>query len=221
MSIKHFGMIPPLDPSEMISRYFSLGDLTQTNTGLDNTPNEAEYKNVRWLASTLDDLYDSVGPFNVISAFRSSAVQQALKESGAPTGTGKKSFHEAGMAADLYPTTMSLDEFFGKILASDWVHALGEISIKPSQNAIHISLPTTTTVGKVMTLNELGQYVRLTADEIADYAKPYLEAIVAVAEEAGEAAIEAAKKPATRIAIVGLFALVAGWFFLRSPKTAR
>lgn len=193
-----FGYFGPLDPTEPLSNRFTLADLTVTNSGLPNMPeaDSQEYTNLKWLAGVLDELWDSIGPFQIISGFRSPELQEKLRAAGEPTAA-KRSFHEAGMAVDIYPSNMSIDEFFGKILASDWKEKLGEISIKPTQNTLHLSLPTEKTQGVIMALNQAGAYVRLTAEEIADYAAPYLEAAV-------EMVSEVAKKPATKIAFVAL-----------------
>lgn len=193
----------PLDKDEMLSKYWTLADLTKTSTGLDNMPPEAEYKNLKWLARTLDDLYDQIGPFNILSAFRTHAVQEALADAGEPASTSRKSFHEAGMAVDIYPTTMSLEEYFGKIAASDeWKTKLGEIIIKPPQKTIHLSLATPAYQGVFKALNSAGVYASLTADQVADYARPYLEYIVQTAEDIGTTITENKNK----IMIVGSLA---------------
>lgn len=153
---------------------YKLKDLTITNYDLPNMPNEAELKNLIWLAKTLTKLEEDIGSFGIVSAYRSYQVQNAvLGHSPTATVNRKKSFHEAGMAVDLYPHTMSIDAFFGKILASDyWYENLGEISIKPSQNAIHLSLPTARIKSKAMIL-ENGSYRNLSQAEIDSYKEGY------------------------------------------------
>lgn len=165
-----------MDKNMTLYGKYRLKDLTITNYDLPNMPNEAELKNLKWLAKVLTDLENDIGPFTIISAFRSYQVQNAvLGHSPTAQVNRNKSFHEAGMAVDLWPTTQTIEAFFGKILASDyWPENLGEISIKPSQNAIHLSLPTTRLKNKPMIL-EGGSYRKLTQNEIEEYRKPYMQ----------------------------------------------
>ena len=153
---------------------YKLKDLTVTKTGLPNLPNEAELKNLKWLARRLSELENQIGHFGIISAFRSYQVQnQVLGHDPYTQVNRKKSFHEAGMAADIYPIGQTIDAFFGKMLADeDILNSWGEVSIKPSQNAIHIGLPTDRLKGKAMIL-ENGRYRDLSASEIEFYASPY------------------------------------------------
>jgi hypothetical protein len=151
---------------------YTLADLTITNTGLPNMPTEdQEIQNLTWLAKVLGQLEDSIGPFTLISAFRSPAVQQDV--GAGAVAAGKKSFHEVGLAADIYPTTMTLDDYFGKILDSEWRQKLGEIIYKKSQNTIHIGLPTSAIRGKIMFREANGTYRLMTQDEIDQLAGPH------------------------------------------------
>lgn len=156
---------------------YKLDDLTITNAPYPNTPTDSELKNIKWLADTLLELEHDIGPFQLISAFRCGIVQNWVK--GFPLDLlppkRSKSFHEAGMAADIFPTTMTIQDYFGKILASEkWKSKLGEIALKPSQNTLHISLPTETKVGLAMVMDEAGNYIKIAADEIEAWAKPFL-----------------------------------------------
>ena len=211
--VKNMGSVfNPYD--EMLSNHFSLADMTITNTGIDNTPTDADKKNLRWTAGVLDKIYDQIGPFRIASAYRSEAVQNRLRELGYPTAE-KKSFHEVGMGADIVPLNMDLNEFFNKLLAQ-FKDRLGEIALKDveGQQAIHLSMPTATTIGKVLTLDDTGKYVAMAASEIEDR----INSVIASIEEYGGQFISSAssmpfKKPlvfwgAIGLTIIGVFALM-------------
>ena len=161
-----------MDINTVLYGKYKLKDLTPTNYDLPNLPNDAELKNLIWLAKVLTKLENDLGPFGIISAFRSYQVQNAvLGYSPNQNVNRKKSFHEAGMAVDLFPHTTDFTTYFGKILGSDyWVENLGEIAIKPSQKAIHLSLPTKSIKSRLLIL-ENGKYRNLTQTEIDKYKK--------------------------------------------------
>jgi hypothetical protein len=184
MGFKFLGDAGGGDPQ--ISKYFTLSQLTVTNTGADNTPDASSLTNLNQLGQLLDLLYDTIGPFNVISAFRSKAVEDALSASGQPTAeaaAGHISFHEVGLAADIYPTNMSLDEYWGKMMAALgtadtpgplW-NQMSEMAYKPTQGSIHVAGAVDYRNNNVvLALNSSGTYASLTADEIDQYAGPYL-----------------------------------------------
>jgi hypothetical protein len=79
-----------------LSEHFSLAELTVTNTGLDNSPDESQEANLIILAAFLEKvrhvLHDQ--PVTIDSAFRSAAVNAAV--GGVPD-----SAHALGYAADL------------------------------------------------------------------------------------------------------------------------
>lgn len=161
-----------IKPDMTLYGKYRLKDLTITNTGLPNLPTtEQEFQNLVWLAKVLIQLEDSIGPFTVISAYRSAAVQDDV--GAGAVAAGKKSFHELGLAGDIYPTTMSLDAYFGKILNSEWRQKLGEIIYKKSQNTIHISMPTSKIQGKLMFREPNGVYRLMTDAEIDELSGPY------------------------------------------------
>jgi hypothetical protein len=156
------------DPEKQLTKNFRVKNFLVTNTGLSNHPTEAYYKNiVNILAPTMQRLYDEIGPFNVLSAFRSKEVNDAVAESKSPT----LSFHEVGLAVDIYPTTMNIETYFGKILNSPyWMGALYEIFLKPPQNAIHLSVSVDNRKGLVKIMNEeKTSYVAATVDQIQKY----------------------------------------------------
>lgn len=171
----------PLD--EPLNDKYTLRDLTITNTGLPNMPTDAEKANLRWLANTLVELEKDLGAFNILSAFRTAAVHNKITGQSTFPPVRKKSFHEAGMAVDLYPTTKSIGEFYGHIFTTGWNEKLGEIAIKPTQNAIHLSLPTDKLRNKPLIMDEAGKYISMTMDEITrDYINPFVEMVSQASE---------------------------------------
>lgn len=165
--------------SDFLSKRFTLRDLTKTDQKTANMPNEAQLANLKKLAQVLDYLYDKVGPFQVISAFRSQATQDALKAGGAGDVSAQmaatNSLHSTGEAADIYPTTMSLEAYFVRLFALPEVkERLGQIVIKERQNALHISTPTGRFPAGTPMKDVPGVgYVRLTIDEINDWMDEY------------------------------------------------
>lgn len=184
-----------VNPATNLSFSYSVADLSPTKTGLPNLPEEGslELRNLGWTAEMLEALKYDVGPFDVISAFRTHEVQNALTYAGEPTNPDRKSFHEAGLAVDIFPTTMTLETFYGKLAAlvgspenpGAWFGRLSEIAYKPKQNSIHLALAVEGSRQNVfLSLNSIGKYAALTADEIADFASPFLNAVSDVAAAA-------------------------------------
>lgn len=166
-----------------LSNQFILRDLTLTNQSLTmpNLPTTPyDFDNLKLLAQTLEYLQANIGPFQILSAYRTKELQDKLTAEGEPTGSGVKSFHEVGRGVDIYPTTMSIDEYFGRILANpDLKDQFAEIAIKPSQNALHlaINVPGDVRTPKVTGLNPLGVYARLSVDEITAYIAPFMDSV--------------------------------------------
>ncbi len=85
-----------------LSEHFTLGELTKTNTGIDNVPNEEQVNNLKRLCTWLERLRkkwnDCYGegddPLIVNSAFRSVAVNRKV-------GGATNSNHLSGCAADI------------------------------------------------------------------------------------------------------------------------
>ncbi len=85
-----------------LSEHFTLGELTKTNTGIDNVPNEEQVNNLKRLCSWLERLrkkwndYYGEGddPLIINSAFRSVAVNRKV-------GGATNSNHLSGCAADI------------------------------------------------------------------------------------------------------------------------
>ena len=85
-----------------LSEHFSLAELTKTNTGIENVPNEAQVENLkrlcRWLERLRKRWNDKYGdgddPIIINSGFRSAAVNKAV--GGVPTSN-----HLTGCAVDI------------------------------------------------------------------------------------------------------------------------
>lgn len=183
----HFG---DYDPDEQLSAHFTLRDLTVTNAPPDqypNIPDEAQLANLRILAKALEVVYTKVGPFRIASAFRSQAVQNWIIHGGAGSTAAAMavsvSYHTLGIAADVTPESLSVEEFFTRCYAIEAVRAvLGQIVNKAEggQQSVHLSLPTDKfPEGTLMRVGEGGQYYRLTGNEISDYLENYPVTITA------------------------------------------
>jgi len=79
-----------------LGKYFTLGELTQTSTGLVNPPNQDEIANLKLLVkNVLDPVREEFGDLiHIESGYRSPLVNRAVK--GSTT-----SAHMKGMAADI------------------------------------------------------------------------------------------------------------------------
>ena len=79
----------------MITEHFSMAELTTTNTGLPNKPDNTALDNLYRLALTLEKIRVLLGgaPMTITSAYRSPGVNK--KVGGSPT-----SAHLSGLAAD-------------------------------------------------------------------------------------------------------------------------
>lgn len=155
--------------AETYSKYFSLNDLTRTDTGMINKPTSADLPKLKQLGKTLDTLYEKVGPFKIISAYRAPAVQTALKTGGNVQAV-KKSFHSTGEAADIMPVNQSVQDYFAKITATPEIRNLfGGYAIK--NTVIHFDTNKATRMGVPMWVDKAGNYIRFTADQITDIIK--------------------------------------------------
>lgn len=171
------------DPNAQLSTHYTLADFTKTNQALSepNLPAEAyQFENLTYLADTKERLDHEIGPSEILSGFRTKELQNALTASGEPTGSGSMSFHETGRGIDIFPTTMSIADYFGRILANENLKSqFAEIAIKPSQNAIHlaINVPGDIREPKITGLTSEGIYARLNLDEIANYIAPFMNSL--------------------------------------------
>ena len=117
-----------------LSEHFSLEELTHTDhREFDNTPNEAELKNIQRLAEFLEQIKTVLGgkPIMVNSAFRSKQVNDAV-------GSKDTSQHRIGCAADIRVPAMTPDEVVKAIIASDLGY---DQVIREFDRWTHISIP--------------------------------------------------------------------------------
>jgi hypothetical protein len=171
--------------SDHLSPRFTLQDLTVTSAKLPNFPDAAALANLKKLAALLELLYSRIGPFKIISAYRSPEVQAWIKSGGSGAVSAQMaattSLHSTGEAADIQPTSMPLEEFYVKLFANPAIREkCGQIVNKKEggQNTIHLSIPNPKfPTGTPMRVGEDGQYYRLTADEIQGWIKRYPGAV--------------------------------------------
>jgi putative chitinase len=119
-----------------LSEHFTLDELTHTDhREFDNTPNEAETANLQRLALFLEQVKEVLGgkPIMVNSAFRSSAVNQAV-------GSKESSQHRIGCAADIRVPGMTPDEVVKAVIASGIGY---DQVIREFDRWTHISVPNT------------------------------------------------------------------------------
>jgi len=119
-----------------LSVHFTLDELTHTDhREFDNTPNATETANLIRLAGLLEDVKILLGgkPIMVNSAFRSSAVNQAV-------GSKESSQHRIGCAADIRVPGMTPDEVVKAVIASDIGY---DQIIREFDRWTHISIPNT------------------------------------------------------------------------------
>ena len=117
-----------------LTEHFTLEELTHTDhREFDNTPNEAELKNIQRLAEFLEQVQTVLGgkPIMVNSAFRSKQVNDAV-------GSKDTSQHRIGCAADIRVPAMTPDEVVKAIIASDLGY---DQVIREFDRWTHISIP--------------------------------------------------------------------------------
>ena len=117
-----------------LSQHFTLEELTFTDhRELDNTPNDAELKNLVRLAEFLEEVKKVLGgkPVMINSAFRSKAVNDAV-------GSKDTSQHRIGCAADLRIPGMTPDQVFRAVIASNLQF---DQVIREFDRWTHISIP--------------------------------------------------------------------------------
>ena len=116
--------------SDQVSPHFTLVELTRTETGLANVPDDEQGANlVRLADEILEPMRALLGPLKVNSGFRSQAVNDAIH--GA-----RNSQHMKGQAADLVPMNQTLEFSF------QWIKAttipFDQLIIEPSW--LHVSV---------------------------------------------------------------------------------
>ena len=91
-----------MDKQTYLSEHFTLGELTKTNTGIENVPNEEQVNNLKRLCGWLEQLRrrwhniygDGDDPIIINNGFRSKEVNKAV--GGVPTSN-----HLTGCAVDI------------------------------------------------------------------------------------------------------------------------
>jgi len=97
-----------------LTEHFSLEELTVTSSGLDNTPNDEQLKNLETLANDLDIVRAICGdkPIKISSGFRSKAVNDHV-------GGAHNSAHLDGLAADITIHGMTNDDICSALFHSN------------------------------------------------------------------------------------------------------
>jgi uncharacterized protein YcbK (DUF882 family) len=119
-----------------ITEHFTLEELTHTDhREFDNTPNEAESKNLERLALLLEHVKEILGgkPIMINSAFRCKQVNDAV-------GSKDTSQHRIGCAADIRVPGMTPDEVVKAVIASGIGY---DQIIREFDRWTHISVPNT------------------------------------------------------------------------------
>lgn len=117
-----------------LTEHFSLEELTHTDhREFENTPNEAEFANLKRLSAFLEEVKTILGgkPIMVNSAFRSKQVNDAV-------GSKDSSQHRVGCAADIRVPAMTPDQVVQAIIASDLGY---DQVIREFDRWTHISIP--------------------------------------------------------------------------------
>ena len=117
-----------------LSKNFTLEELTVTNTGASNVPNEEQKRKLLYLATyLLQPIRDKFGKIHVNSGFRSEFVNEKI-------GGSKTSQHMEAEAADFKPEAADIMDVF-KWCRENLV--FGQIIFEHKGGAwwIHISLP--------------------------------------------------------------------------------
>jgi len=205
---------------QKISKYFTWRDLTKTEQGTANIPNDAAQVQIKKLAALLDRIRDDLGPMTVISAFRSEETQAKLKAAGEPAAA--KSFHELGMAADIVSGSDDLYTYWLKIVKLPWAKSgLGEIILKTPQNAVHLSLPAPPrTVFKLMEQDVAKNYKAVSAERLAQIERNYGRTAGSIVASLPQGV----KRPTTWLMAGGVVAALAALFLFmrrREPVSAK
>ncbi|EMN90471.1 D-Ala-D-Ala carboxypeptidase family metallohydrolase [Leptospira weilii] len=119
-----------------LSKNFTIKQLTVTQTGLENNPDEKSIESLKRLCETiLEPLYESVGlPISVSSGYRSPTINRKIK--GSPT-----SQHTKGQAADFGIKGMSKSDICKKILELDLpFHQLINEGTVSGATWVHVSI---------------------------------------------------------------------------------
>lgn len=121
-----------------ISQNFTLEEMTFSQTaarmGIDNTPPQEVFRNLKRLCALLEDVRDAcAAPIRISSGYRSPDVNRAV-------GGARNSQHALGCAADFTAHGMTIDEVIQIIIEADLPF---DQLIREFNSWIHISVPNT------------------------------------------------------------------------------
>jgi hypothetical protein len=119
-----------------LTEHFTLEELTHTDhREYDNTPNDAELKNLKRLAEFLEEVKTVLGgrPIMVNSAFRSKQVNDAV-------GSSDRSQHRLATAVDFRVPELTPDQVVKAIIASNLGY---DQVIREFDRWTHLSIPNT------------------------------------------------------------------------------
>ena len=135
-----------------LSTNFTKKELTKTDTGIPNNPNETETSFLKILAVfLLQPIRDKWGKLTMLSGFRCVAVNAAV--GGSPTGQ-----HPLGQAGDFTPEEADFVDVYEWIVNKSGLH-FGSCIIYPDRNFIHISLPRTNKGDNQALIHYEGEYL--------------------------------------------------------------
>jgi hypothetical protein len=169
----------PGDPNQLLSKYFTLAQLTVTSLPNPNLPvDQTSFNNLKQTASLLDAIQDNVGPFTIASCYRSPENQLALSSgaqgaaSAAMAAHAKKSYHVQGLACDLTPANgMTPTQFAQACYQNPSVAALMGQCVDKSeggQTSLHVSVQTSQfPTCTPMYVGPDGQYYRMSPTQIS------------------------------------------------------
>lgn len=133
-----------------LGKYFTLEELTVTNSSHDNTPNRSQILSLSELVeNVLDPVREKIGiPIKINSGFRSIAVNNAI-------GGAKTSQHTKGEAADL---DCSDNKLLFEIIKDNFV--FDQLINENNYSWIHVSYKSQGNRGDVLEFKN-GKYVKL------------------------------------------------------------
>jgi LAS superfamily LD-carboxypeptidase LdcB len=227
----------PPDPSTLMSKYFTLAQLTVTSLPNPNLPvDQVSLNNLKQLGQLLDAIQDNVGTFIIASAYRSPANQLAIQQGAAGTAAATmavpKSYHSQGLAADITPNNgQTPHEFAVAMYNAGLVNVLtGQLCDKSdggNETSLHISVttpkfPTCTP----MYVGSDGQYYRVPQDELASWlassGDPLDSSVSASTDQDSDTDVGDVTDTSSGLWLaVGTLAFVgAGYFFFRKKQSS-
>lgn len=122
----------------LLSKNFTLRELTKTDTGLPNVPDEKHKAFLLLLAIfILQPIRDRHGPLTPNSGFRSLRVNRKINKG---KGGSLTSQHLEGQASDIVPLAADFIEVYRWIVKESGLD-FGQCIVYPGRGFIHISLP--------------------------------------------------------------------------------